>query len=78
MARRFRETRWRTILVVVADTTVAGVPLKLTAFAAALALNPVPEMVTVSPTRPRVGVNATMEICAEDWRETDRMFPASS
>jgi hypothetical protein len=67
-----------TILVVVADTTVAGVPLKLTAFAAALALNPVPKIVTVSPTRPRVGVKDTMEIAAEDWRETERMFPASS
>jgi len=47
-----------TICVAVDDVTVVGVPLKLTTFWLGVALNPVPDMVTVAPTGPLCGENS--------------------
>src|SRR5574337_2163888 len=47
-----------TICVGVAETTEAGAPLKVTVIWLAVALNPVPRMVTEVPIGPHFGVNS--------------------
>jgi hypothetical protein len=54
-----------TISVGVAETTVAATPLKLTEFSEAVALKPVPDMVTVVPFGPRSGVKSMIETDCE-------------
>jgi hypothetical protein len=64
--------------VVVAEVTVAVVPLNLTVLSPAVALNPVPEMVTAVPAGPRPGEKARMATCEEGWRSIEVRFPAGS
>jgi hypothetical protein len=67
-----------TMLVAVDDTTVAAVPLKLTALLLGVALNPVPVRVTVVPTGPCRGLKSMMEAEVDGKREIPRRFPTAS
>ena len=67
-------TNW----VIVADVTVADVPLKLTVFWLGTVLKEVPFMVTVVPTGPLVGTNPMIETCEDGFREMERRFPTAS
>jgi hypothetical protein len=67
-----------TICVVVAETIVAEIPLKLTLFWPAVAPNPVSLIVTVVPTTPFCGVNEMMESWLKFAREIERIFPIAS
>ena len=64
--------------VVVAEVTVAVVPLNLTTLLAAVALNPVPEMVTEVPAGPRRGEMARIATWEEGWRVIEVRLPAGS
>jgi hypothetical protein len=61
----------------VADTTVADTPLKVTAFWAAVALNPAPARVTLVPTGPELGLNRRIDTGALP-RPMDTMLPRAS
>ena len=56
-------------LVVVAVTIAAVTPLNLTVFCAAVALKPVPLMVTEVPAGPLLGVNSRIEMAAAPKRQ---------
>jgi hypothetical protein len=64
--------------VVVAVNTVADTPLNVTVFRFAVALNPVPKIVTGVPTGPEFGVNSIIETVPADWRVIDSRFPTAS
>jgi hypothetical protein len=57
---------------------VAAVPLNETVFCPAVALNPVPETVTVVPIPPAVGVNAITATVVEACRVIDSRLPVAS
>lgn len=67
-----------TSCVAVADTTVAATPLNCTVSCEAVALNPVPLMVTEPPEAPLFGVNEIMESCDALPLLIARTFPAAS
>jgi len=67
-----------TICVGAADSTVAGVPLNVTVFWLGVWLKPVPEIVTVVPTGPLLGVNSMTDVCAELFRVMPSRFPTAS
>src|SRR5262249_2496517 len=52
-----------TISVVLAETTVAAVPLKVKCFCTAVALKRVPKILTEAPARPLLGVNCKIDTC---------------
>src|SRR5574337_1960487 len=64
-----------TICVAVAETTEAATPLKVTVFWLAVALNPVPEIVTEVPAAPHFGVKSMMETSDALWREIESRLP---
>jgi hypothetical protein len=59
-------------------TTAAATPLNDTAFSAAVALNPVPMIVTVVPGGPLSGERLASVIGAASMRWMPTMFPAAS
>ena len=67
-----------TISVGVDELTVAATPLNVTVFSLGVALNPVPEIVTVVPTGPLLGVNSMIDTSEELWREIESRLPTSS
>lgn len=67
-----------TSFVVVAEFTVAAVPLNSTAFWFGVVLKPVPWIATVFPTGPRFGENSITDTEDVLWREIERMFPTAS
>jgi hypothetical protein len=67
-----------TICVSLDEITVAVVPLNITAFWLAVALNPVPEMVTEVPTGPLCGVKPATATVAETNLEIERRLPTAS
>jgi len=67
-----------TICVLVDEITVAAVPLNITVFWLAVALNPVPDMVTKVPMGPPWGVKLATEVVEDANRVTDRRLPMAS
>jgi hypothetical protein len=67
-----------TIVVVVADSTEAGVPPKLTAFSDPTALKPTPEIVTLVPGGPSTGSKAMIDVVDASSRSIEMMFPTAS
>ncbi len=67
-----------TICVAVAEVTVAATPPNFTTFSLAVALMPVPEIVTIVPTGPASGANPRIDACAELLRDIERIFPTAS
>ena len=63
---------------VVAAVTTAVVPLNLTVLRFAVALNPLPESMTVVPTGPLLGVNSDTDSSPAATRLTEVIFPAAS
>jgi hypothetical protein len=64
--------------LVVADVTLALIPLKLTVSPEGAALKSVPVMVTLAPTGPRTGATPMMDTAAVDWWAIEVMLPAAS
>jgi hypothetical protein len=67
-----------TIRVAVAEITIAGIPLNLTAFSPGVSLNPVPCIVTDVPTGALFGVNSMIETTEELCRAIESRFPTAS
>ena len=67
-----------TRLVLVAERTVAPVPLNVTVFSEGVALNPCPWSVTCVPTGPREGVKLRSASPVKVNRLISRMFPTAS
>jgi hypothetical protein len=67
-----------TIRVAVAEITVAGTPLNVSAFSPGASLNPVPCTVTDVPTGALFGVNSMIETTEELCRAIESRFPAAS
>jgi hypothetical protein len=64
--------------VAVADSTGAGLPLKVTAFWEAVGLRPVPARVTAVPAGPRSGENSMRDTADEGARPMEMRFPTAS
>ena len=67
-----------TISVLVAEVTLAAVPLNVTIFSLAVVLKPEPKIVTVAPTVPTVGVNPPIVTSGVACRVTEMMLPTGS
>ena len=67
-----------TIWLTVDEVTVAIVLLNLTVFWLGVALNPVPEMVTIVPIGPFAGAKVRTDVCDEVKRVMDTTFPTAS
>ena len=67
-----------TIRVAVAEITVAGMPLNVTAFSLGVSLNPVPCIVTDVPTGALFGVNSMIETTEELRRSIESRLPTAS
>ena len=61
-----------------AESTVAGVPLKVRTLSAGVAEKAVPETVTVVPGGPETGVNPRMDVTEAGRRPIETMLPAAS
>jgi hypothetical protein len=57
---------------------VAAVPLNSTESDEIVELNPVPEIVTVAPTGPCIGLHLMMEICVYEYLVIERRLPTAS
>jgi hypothetical protein len=66
------------IWLVVAELTIAFVPLKLTVFCPAVLLKAVPLIVIAVPTGPLFGVKSIMEIWPTGFLEIETRFPMGS
>jgi hypothetical protein len=67
-----------TICGAAAEITVAGTPLNVTSFWSAVALNPVPCIVTDVPTGALFGITSMIETMDELCRSIERRLPTAS
>jgi hypothetical protein len=66
------------IWLVVAEFTMAFVPLKVTVFCPAVLLKAVPLIVTAVPTGPLFGVKSMIEVWPAGFLEIETRFPTGS